>query len=232
MGKTAAIVLAAGQGKRMNSTIHKQYLLLDSKPVLYYSLYAFEHSEVDIVVLVTGKGEVPYCEQEIVQKFGFQKVVTITEGGKERCHSVYEGLKILPADTEYVLIHDGARPFVTERIIMDTMEAVRKYKACVVGMPVKDTIKITDSSQFAVHTPDRQSVWAVQTPQAFSYEIVWNAYTALMADEIPVTDDAMVVETFLHYPVKLIKGTYENIKITTPEDLLAAEAFLKNNTTA
>ena len=168
MGKTAAIVLAAGQGKRMNSTIHKQYLLLDSKPVLYYSLYAFEHSEVDIVVLVTGKGEVPYCEQEIVQKFGFQKVVTITEGGKERCHSVYEGLKILPADTEYVLIHDGARPFVTERIIMDTMEAVRKYKACVVGMPVKDTIKITDSSQFAVHTPDRQSVWAVQTPQAFS----------------------------------------------------------------
>ncbi len=218
MGKTAAIVLAAGQGKRMNSTIHKQYLLLDSKPVLYYSLYAFEHSEVDIVVLVTGKGEVPYCEQEIVQKFGFQKVVTITEGGKERCHSVYEGLKILPADTEYVLIHDGARPFVTERIIMDTMEAVRKYKACVVGMPVKDTIKITDSSQFAVHTPDRQSVWAVQTPQAFSYEIVWNAYTALMADEIPVTDDAMVVETFLHYPVKLIKGTYENIKITTPED--------------
>ncbi len=232
MGKTAAIVLAAGQGKRMNSTIHKQYLLLDSKPVLYYSLYAFEHSEVDIVVLVTGKGEVPYCEQEIVQKFGFQKVVTITEGGKERCHSVYEGLKVLPADTEYVLIHDGARPFVTERIIMDTMEAVRKYKACVVGMPVKDTIKITDSSQFAVHTPDRQSVWAVQTPQAFSYEIVWNAYTALMADEIPVTDDAMVVETFLHYPVKLIKGTYENIKITTPEDLLAAEAFLKNNTTA
>lgn len=232
MGKTAAIVLAAGQGKRMNSTIHKQYLLLDSKPVLYYSLYAFEHSEVDIVVLVTGKGEVPYCQQEIVQKFGFQKVVTITEGGKERCHSVYEGLKVLPADTEYVLIHDGARPFVTERIIMDTIEAVRKYKACVVGMPVKDTIKITDSSQFAVHTPDRQSVWAVQTPQAFSYEIVWNAYTALMADEIPVTDDAMVVETFLHYPVKLIKGTYENIKITTPEDLLAAEAFLKNNTTA
>ncbi len=233
MGKIAAIVLAAGQGKRMNSTIHKQYLLLGEKPVLYYSLRTFEESAVDEIVLVTGADEIAYCEKEIVQLYGFHKVSCITEGGRERCHSVYQGLKALSEDTEYVLIHDGARPLVTKKIIADTIEAVKKYKACVVGMPVKDTIKITDSHQFAVQTPERQNVWAVQTPQAFSYEIVWKAYSMLMEHEIPVTDDAMVVETYLQYPVKLLEGSYENIKITTPEDLLIAEVFaemLKKNT--
>lgn len=225
MGKIAAIILAAGQGKRMNSAVQKQYLLLGEKPVLYYSLRAFEQSEADSIVLVAGTGEIPYCK-ELIKKYDFQKIICITEGGKERCHSVYNGLKVLPEDTEYVLIHDGARPFVTEKIISDTITAVKEYKACVVGTPVKDTIKITDNAQYAAQTPDRQKVWAVQTPQAFSYEIVQNAYARLMEHEIPVTDDAMVVETFLHYPVKLIKGSYQNIKITTPEDFVVAEAFL------
>lgn len=227
MGKIAAIILAAGQGKRMNSTIQKQYLLIKDKPVLYYSLYAFEQSKVDTIILVTGKDEISYCEKEIVQKYDFRKVSAITAGGKERYHSVYEGLRAVPEDTDYVLIHDGARPFVTEEIVADTIEAVQEYKACVVGMPVKDTIKITDNNQFAVQTPNRSNLWAVQTPQAFSYDIVWKAYSELMKNEIPVTDDAMVVETFLQYPVKLIEGSYENIKITTPEDLLIAEAFLE-----
>lgn len=226
MGKIAAIVLAAGRGKRMNSDIHKQYLLLKEKPVLYYSLQAFEQSEVDTVILVTGKGEIPYCEKEIVEKYGFQKVERVIEGGSERYHSVYEGLKALPKDTEYVLIHDGARPMLTETIIENTIKAVQEHKACVVGMPVKDTIKITDENQFAAQTPNRANLWAVQTPQAFSYDIVWRAYSALMEHEIPVTDDAMAVETFLQYPVKLVEGSYQNIKITTPEDLLIAEAFL------
>lgn len=225
MGKIAAIILAAGQGRRMNSTIQKQYLLLEEKPILYYSLCAFEKSAVDEIVLVTGAKEIVYCRKEIVQLYGFQKVSCIIEGGRERCHSVYQGLKALSDDTEYVLIHDGARPFVTEQIITDTIAAVKEYKACVVGMPVKDTIKLTDNDQYAIQTPDRQKVWAVQTPQAFSYEIVWKAYSMLMEHEIPVTDDAMVVETYLEYPVKLIKGSYKNIKITTPEDLLIAEAF-------
>lgn len=226
MGRIAAIVLAAGQGKRMNSDVHKQYLLLKEKPVLYYSLRAFEESEADTVILVTGKGEIAYCEKEIVAKYGFRKVAKVVEGGRERYHSVYEGLKALPEDTEYVLIHDGARPMLTEAIIHNTIEAVKTHKACVVGMPVKDTIKITDENQFAAQTPNRANVWAVQTPQAFSYDIVWKAYSALMEHEIPVTDDAMVVETFLQYPVKLVEGSYQNIKITTPEDLLIAEAFL------
>lgn len=225
MGKIAAIILAAGQGKRMKSKIQKQYLLLKEKPVLYYSIRAFEQSSVDTIVLVTGKEEMLYCKEEIIKRYNFQKIVYITEGGRERCHSVYKGLQALPKDIEYVLIHDGARPFVTKQMIEDTITAVKEYKACVVGMPVKDTIKITNTDQFSIQTPERQYVWAVQTPQAFSFELVWKAYSMLMEKEISVTDDAMVVETFLHYPVKLIEGSYKNIKITTPEDLIVAHAF-------
>ena len=225
MGKIAAIVLAAGHGRRMNSDIHKQYMLLCGRPVLYYSLRALEESAVEDVILVAGAGEVSYCKEMVTERYGFHKVIRVTEGGRERYHSVYEGLRALPEDTEYVLIHDGARPFLTEKIIGDTIKAVKEYKACVVGMPVKDTIKLTDSEQFAAKTLDRKSLWAVQTPQAFSREMIWQAYSMLMEHEIPVTDDAMVVETFLHYPVKLIEGSYRNIKITTPEDLLIAEIF-------
>ncbi len=225
MGKIAAIILAAGQGKRMKSKIQKQYLLLKEKPVLYYSIRAFEQSSVDTIVLVTGKEEMLYCKEEIIKRYNFQKIDYITEGGRERCHSVYKGLQALPKDIEYVLIHDGARPFVTKQMIEGTITAVKEYKACVVGMPVKDTIKITNTDQFSIQTPERQYVWAVQTPQAFSFELVWKAYSMLMEKEIPVTDDAMVVETFLHYPVKLIEGSYKNIKITTPEDLIVAHAL-------
>ena len=225
MGKIAAIILAAGQGKRMKSKIQKQYLLLKEKPVLYYSIRAFEQSSVDTIVLVTGKEEMLYCKEEIIKRYNFQKIDYITEGGRERCHSVYKGLQALPKDIEYVLIHDGARPFVTKQMIEGTITAVKEYKACVVGMPVKDTIKITNTDQFSIQTPERQYVWAVQPPQAFSFELVWKAYSMLMEKEILVTDDAMVVETFLHYPVKLIEGSYKNIKITTPEDLIVAHAL-------
>ncbi len=225
MGKIAAIILAAGQGKRMKSKIQKQYLLLKEKPVLYYSIRAFEQSSVDTIVLVTGKEEMLHCKEEIIKRYNFQKIDYITEGGRERCHSVYKGLQALPKDIEYVLIHDGARPFVTKQMIEGTITAVKEYKACVVGMPVKDTIKITNTDQFSIQTPERQYVWAVQTPQAFSFELVWKAYSMLMEKEILVTDDAMVVETFLHYPVKLIEGSYKNIKITTPEDLIVAHAL-------
>ena len=166
-----------------------------------------------------------YCKEEIIKRYNFQKIDYITEVGRERCHSVYKGLQALPKDIEYVLIHDGARPFVTKQMIEGTITAVKEYKACVVGMPVKDTIKITNTDQFSIQTPERQYVWAVQTPQAFSFELVWKAYSMLMEKEILVTDDAMVVETFLHYPVKLIEGSYKNIKITTPEDLIVAHAL-------
>lgn len=221
-----AIVLAAGQGKRMKSSIQKQYILLKEKPILYYSLKAFEDvKEIERIILVVGKGEVSYCRKEIIDKYGLQKVTDVIEGGKERYHSVYEGLKLLEKHCDYVLIHDGARPFITESIILNTIENVKKYKACAVGMPVKDTIKIVDEENFCVHTPERAKVWAVQTPQAFEYNIIKSAYDILMQKEIMVTDDAMVIEQFMNISVKLIEGTYENIKITTQEDLKVAETI-------
>lgn len=225
--KTTAIVLAAGSGKRMNSKVHKQYLLLKEKPILYYSLKAFEDSAIDDIILVVGVGEIDFCQKDIVEKYGIQKVRAIVEGGKERYHSVYEGLKAA-GETDYVLIHDGARPFVSQSIIERTLSAVCEYKACVVGMPVKDTIKISDEHGYAKETPDRSHVWMIQTPQAFSYPLIFDAYSRmLMQEDARVTDDAMVIERMTDYKVKLIEGSYQNIKITTPEDLSVAEVYLE-----
>ena len=231
--KNIAVVLAAGQGKRMNSTVHKQYLLLKDKPVIYYPLKAFQDSSfIEEIILVTGKEEEAYCRTEIVEKFHFSKVKKIVEGGKERYHSVANAMKAAEG-AGYVFIHDGARPFLSEEILLRAYDAVKEHHACVVGMPVKDTIKVADGNCFAKHTPDRETLWQVQTPQVFTIELAKEAYDKLLRKEeelktqgIRITDDAMVVETLLHHPVKLVEGSYENIKITTPEDLIIADSFL------
>lgn len=231
--KIAAVCLAAGQGKRMESKVQKQYLLIQDKPVLYYSLKAFQDSPVEEVVLVVGAGEEEYCQKEIVDKYGFTKVRAIVAGGKERYHSVFHGLQAV-READYVLIHDGARPFLTQEIINRCVEGAKEYRACVAGMPVKDTIKLADSEGNIESTPERSRVWMIQTPQSFEYSLIKDAYTTLIEQEnkgiktsIPVTDDAMVVEYFLNQKVHLVYGSYENIKITTPEDMRIAEAFLK-----
>lgn len=226
--KYAAIVLAAGSGKRMNSQVHKQYLIIQDRPVLYYSLKAFEDSAVDEIVLVVGKGEEEFCRKEIVDKYGISKVKAIVEGGKERYHSVFEGLK-QTSDADYVLIHDGARPFVNQDIIRRCMQEVQKYQACVVGMPVKDTIKIADEEGYAKQTPDRKNVWMIQTPQTFSYALIYEAYEEMLkTEDDAITDDAMVLERTKGKKSKLIEGSYRNIKITTPEDLLIANVYLQH----
>lgn len=226
--KYAAIVLAAGSGKRMNSKVHKQYLIIQDRPVLYYSLKAFEDSAVDEIVLVVGKGEEKFCRKEIVDKYGISKVKAIVEGGKERYHSVFEGLK-QTSDADYVLIHDGARPFVNQDIIRRCMQEVQKYQACVVGMPVKDTIKIADEEGYAKQTPDRKNVWMIQTPQTFSYALIYEAYEEMLkTEDTAITDDAMVLERIKGKKSKLIEGSYRNIKITTPEDLLIANVYLQH----
>ena len=226
--KYAAIVLAAGSGKRMNSKVHKQYLIIQDRPVLYYSLKAFEDSAVDEIVLVVGKGEEEFCRKEIVDKYGISKIKSIVEGGRERYHSVFEGLK-QTRDADYVLIHDGARPFVDQYIIRRCMQEVQKYQACVVGMPVKDTIKIADEEGYAKQTPDRKNVWMIQTPQTFSYTLIYEAYEEMLkTEDTAITDDAMVLERIKGKKSKLIEGSYRNIKITTPEDLLIANAYLQN----
>lgn len=234
-GKTyAAVVLSAGKGSRMNSTTPKQYLMLHGKPVLYYALHAFEQSMVDEIVLVTGKGEIGYCQKEIVEKYGFTKVKSIVAGGKERYHSVFCGLEELnqaKKKPDYVMVHDGARPFLDDGIIRRCAAAAAEFQACVAGMPMKDTIKIADHALFAQETPQRNYVWQIQTPQAFAFPLIYHAYHELLEREksgeiFPVTDDAMVLEIICGKKVKLIEGSYGNIKITTPEDLKLAEALL------
>lgn len=232
--KTTAIVLAAGQGKRMGSDVAKQYLLLRGKPVLYYTLKNFEDSQVDEVILVTAADQIEYCQKEIVDAFGFKKVEQIVAGGKERYHSVAYGLRAIAEDKpDYVLIHDGARPFATPEIIARGIEAVQIHKACVIGMPVKDTIKISDEEGFAAQTPNRNLVWQIQTPQIFAFDLIHSAYEELLLREeelkkqgVAVTDDAMVAELFSDKKVKLVEGSYENMKLTTPEDLEIAECFI------
>lgn len=241
----AAVVLAAGKGKRMKSTVQKQFLLLHGKPLLYYSLAAFENSPAEDIILVTGAEEMEYCRKEIVERFGFQKVRAIVGGGKERYHSVYEGLKALSEqlgygtgasvdgkedEWDYVMIHDGARPFVDEDILKRVMEDAVTYGACVAGMMSKDTVKLADEAGFAAQTLDRSHVWTVQTPQTFSYRLIKEAYDKMMSREENqkgVTDDAMVVESMTRQRVKLTEGSYRNIKVTTPEDMAVAEAFLR-----
>ena len=231
---TTAIVLAAGQGKRMQSNVHKQYLLIQDKPVLYYALQVFETSFVDDIVLVVGKDEKEYCQKEIVEKYGFTKVKMIVEGGKERYHSVAYGINAIDWKCDYIFIHDGARPFISEEILRRAFKEVQKSKACVVGMQVKDTVKIADADGFVESTPNRANVWQIQTPQIFEAELIKKAYECLLIEEVDllsrgvsITDDAMVVEYFSKIPVKLVEGSYQNIKITTPEDLEIARVFLE-----
>lgn len=231
--KTVAIVLAAGRGKRMQTDVAKQYLLIQDRPVLFYTLKAFEKSPVDEVVLVTASEEIEYCRDEIVERYGFSKVKQIVAGGKERYHSVYQGLCAIE-ECDYVLVHDGARPFpdagMFERILME----LKNDNAVVAGMPSKDTVKIADEEDYVKQTPNRKDVWMIQTPQAFSFSLIKKAYDILISNEkeiidqgIQITDDSMVVEHFTGAKVKLVEGSYCNIKITTPEDLLVAEVFLK-----
>lgn len=228
-----AIVLAAGRGSRMNSGVRKQYMQIDGRPVLYYALRAFEDSFVDEIILVTAEEEIAYCKKEIVEAYGFTKVKQIVAGGKERYHSVYRGL-CAAKEEGCVLIHDGARPFLTREILERARENLRSYAACVAAVPSKDTIKIADRDGYVKETLDRASVWNMQTPQCFTYDLAMQAYRRLMESEetlkerqIAVTDDAMVVEYFSKERVKLFEGSYYNIKITTPEDMELAEVYLK-----
>lgn len=240
--RCTAILLAAGSGRRMKSDVAKQFMLLDGKPLIWYALNAIEESEIiDDCILVTGEEDISYVRQEIVERYGFHKVETVIAGGAERCFSVANALQVIGGEglreanrDGYVFIHDGARPFLTQEILRDTCRAVEKYHACVAAVPSKDTIKIADGEGFAAATPARNLLWSIQTPQVFDTELIVRAYAALLEQweklqeqGITVTDDAGVVELFTDTKVKLVMASYENIKITTPEDLKVAESFLR-----
>ena len=242
--RCTAIVLSAGSGSRMQSDVAKQYMILAGKPVIWYSLNAVERSEViDDCILVAAAGDLEFVREEIVQKYGFSKVDLIVAGGEERYLSVMNALRAIEAEElrvsngdGYLFIHDGARPFLTEDMLLRLADTVEECHACVAAVPAKDTIKIADDKDFALQTPDRRNVWSVQTPQVFDTQLAMEAYERLAGrlqrlreQGIVITDDASVVELFTDYRVKMVEGSYRNIKLTTPEDMLVAEAFMGRN---
>ena len=234
-----AIVLAGGSGSRMNSDVPKQYIKVWDKPILYYALKIFEESFIDEIILVTSEKEIQYCKTNIVDKYNFKKISKIVAGGKERYNSVYNGLKAISQEKNdqlmnntNIFIHDGARPCVTADILERCLEAVKETSACVAAVPVKDTIKIVDDNGYAVSTPDRNTLWQIQTPQVFSYEVINNAYESLMhlVTIKGITDDAMVVEHYSNVKVKMVEGSYDNVKVTTQGDIELIKSYIKRKT--
>ncbi|MCF0146909.1 MAG: 2-C-methyl-D-erythritol 4-phosphate cytidylyltransferase [Clostridium sp.] len=220
----SAIILAGGKGKRMGANISKQYIELKGKPILYYTIKRFsEAKDIDKIILVLPKDEIDYCKEEVLNKYSL-RVDLIVEGGKERQDSVINALDKL-VDDEIVLIHDGARPFTSQRIIDEGIKYARLYGASAPGVMPKDTIKIKDNNNFSLSTPDRNTLVAIQTPQVFKLNIIKECHRRVKEENIKVTDDTMVVEQYGN-KVYLYEGDYTNIKVTTPEDLILAEKLI------
>ncbi len=232
--RCAAVILAGGSGRRMNNKIPKQFIDIGGKPVLWYSIHIFSEMDfIDEIVIVSDESHREYIEKEIVDLYGFHKVSAVTSGGRERYHSVSHGLEAVSRETDYVFIHDGARPFVTAHTIERCFHYVKKYDAAVAAVRSKDTVKVGNDDGFVVSTPDRANVWQVQTPQCFSYLMIRDAYRHLIDDEdrlkaagVTVTDDTMVAKMYADADARLVESTYENIKITTPDDLIYAESII------
>ena len=242
----SAIIVAAGTGKRMNSSVKKQYITISGFPVLYYTIKAFEESKVDDIIIVTGSDEIEYVKNDIVDKYGFNKIRAVCAGGRERCDSVYKGLQTLMEKTVpgYILIHDGVRPMITPSLINTCVEKVTEYEAVIPAIPEKDTVKEVNADMEVAGTPDRKKLYRIQTPQCFKMELIGDAFEkfykasgrftktgenteeAGVSDSAAITDDAMLVEKFTGHKIKIIEGDYKNIKITTPEDIALAEFYL------
>ncbi|MUT68162.1 2-C-methyl-D-erythritol 4-phosphate cytidylyltransferase [Paenibacillus sp. NEAU-GSW1] len=225
MNQWGVVVVAAGRGSRMGTAESKQYLPLCGKPILVHTLELFQAmDEIAEIVLVVGEGDVPRCN-ELVQEHGaLHKVTAVVAGGSERQHSVYAGVKAISPDVAWVMVHDGVRPLVAAEAVRNCCAAAERTGAAVLAVPVKDTIKQVNESGVIVSTPDRRSLWAIQTPQAFRRELLAAAHERALAEGFLGTDDAMVVER-TGAEVVIAEGDYTNIKITTPDDLPWA-AFL------
>lgn len=221
-----AIVLAGGSGSRMNSDIPKQYIDINGRPILWYSLKVMEDADfIDEIVLVTRQEDVEFCQKEIVEKYNLKKVAHIVIGGSERYLSVLNGLSA--AKGEFVWIHDGARPCVTEDILLRLQADVQKFGATITAVPSKDTVKIVNDG-IVVDTPDRADVWLIQTPQVFRKNQLIDAYNNMTKDNnTNITDDAMIMENYSSVKVHITMGEYTNIKVTTPEDIANIKNYLK-----
>lgn len=221
------VIVAAGTGSRMKKDINKQFIKLKNKEIVAHTIEKFYNSEnIDDIVVVIREDEEEYFNKNIKEKYGFTNI-KVAHGGNERQDSVFNGIKMLKKECEVVLIHDGARPFVTDDIIKRSINKGNEHNAIVVGVKVKDTIKVVSDNGNIVDTPNRSYLWAVQTPQVFKYDIITKAYEDAYNNNYYGTDDAMLVER-IGYNVKMIEGSYNNIKITTQEDLEFGEQILKN----
>lgn len=226
------VIAAAGLGSRMNSKLNKQYMLIKGRPVLAYALDAFENFDaVDSMVVVANSADIEYCKNAIVKKYGYQKVIGVISGGKERQDSVWSGLRTFENHTGLVAIHDGARPLLTKQLLVDLLSAAERWDAAVPGVPARDTLKKVDEKGFIVDTLDRSRIVAVQTPQVFNFEMLWKAFQMAYAEGIYGTDDASLFERYIGR-VKIVKSDNRNLKITTPEDIAVAESLLSSNNNA
>ncbi|HEX2946231.1 MAG TPA: 2-C-methyl-D-erythritol 4-phosphate cytidylyltransferase [Clostridia bacterium] len=226
-GKVSVVVAAAGKGTRMGLDTNKLFVDILGKPVLAMTLKKFEDSAlVSEIIIVSHSDEIEYCRKNIIDRFGFKKVKVIVPGGTTRQQSVHNGLKNVSPDCGIVLIHDGARPFIDDPVIRDCAAAAEKYGAAVAAVPAKDTVKRSDSEDMVVDTIDRNKLWYIQTPQAFRYDLILEAHRRAEAEGFEGTDDAVLAERAGH-KVRLVMCNYYNIKITTREDLVIAEAIGK-----
>jgi 2-C-methyl-D-erythritol 4-phosphate cytidylyltransferase len=229
LAKVSALILGAGQGKRMGGRVSKQFLEVEDRPLLAYTLDKFQgHALIEEIIVVTQEEDIDYCWQKIIYRYNFTKVNKIVSGGKERQDSVYQGLLALPDDTEWVVIHDGVRPLISMSVITNALTKAQEKGAAIVGVPAKDTIKVVQPNLMVEETPKRETLWQVQTPQVFKKELIVKAYRQAVKLGWQGTDDASLVEK-LGVPVFVVRGDYNNLKITTPEDLVYFKEILRLN---
>ncbi len=222
--KTSVIIVAAGMGRRMKSETTKQLIEIGDKPILWHTLKAFQDiSDIDEMIVVAKEDEIVYIKKSITCEFN--KVISVVAGGMERADSVYNGIRLLGDDVGWVLIHDGARPFITRQAVERLLVEVKKSNAAVLGVPVKDTIKSVDRQGRIRETYNRSELWAVQTPQAFKKELIISAFREKATISGIIYDDAMLVEMTQNVAVQMVKGDERNIKITTPYDLAVGKVI-------
>ena len=226
---TIAIIPAAGSGVRMGGVRPKQFLDIDGKPILAITLMSFELcKEVDAIIVVTPEADVDYCQKEIINKYHLTKVIKVVAGGDRRQDSVRRGLEATEGNYQWVLIHDGVRPIISKVDIESILVAAKTHRAVITGLPARETVKEVDKEQKVVCTHDRKRMWMVQTPQLFRYQDIMEAHKKAMEEGWQeATDDSQLVER-LGIPVKVIKGSERNIKVTTPNDLDLAKFLLKH----
>lgn len=220
------VIVAAGKGTRMNMDVNKQYIDVCGIPILARTLSRFDALDyIKEIILAVHADDILYCKEHIIDAFKFNKIKCLVTGGATRQDSVFNGLKEVSREADVVIVHDGARPFVSEDSIVSCIEAAAQYGVSTVAVPAKDTIKYSDSEGFVESTLDRSRLWSIQTPQAFKYKIIMDSHKQAQTDNYVGTDDTVLTER-LGYKTRLVMGSYNNIKITTREDLVFAEAIV------